>query len=158
MLVVKDPPTHAGDVKVTGSISGLGRCPWVGNGNPLQYLCLENPSHGQRSLEGHSPYDHTHTHTQKTQLKRLRMQHGSQLKNCFVFLKSIIELIWSYPVEKNHSFLINGFRTTFLKWNLFLKYKIPIYNNLYSKLIPLCQNRLNDLAHKINKMQWCLYL
>ena len=26
-----------------GSISGLGRCPREGNGNPMQYSCLENP-------------------------------------------------------------------------------------------------------------------
>ena len=38
----------------SGSIPGLGRSPGVGNGNPLQYSCLENP-HGQRSLEGYSP-------------------------------------------------------------------------------------------------------
>ena len=31
---------HAGD---SGSISGLGWCPGEGNGNPLQYSCLENP-------------------------------------------------------------------------------------------------------------------
>ena len=36
-----------------GSISGLGRSPGGGHGNPLQYSCLENP-HGQRSLEGYS--------------------------------------------------------------------------------------------------------
>ena len=28
---------------------------WGGHGNPLQYFCLENP-HGQRSLEGYSPW------------------------------------------------------------------------------------------------------
>ena len=28
-----------------------------GNANPLQYSCLENP-HGQRSLEGYSPWGH----------------------------------------------------------------------------------------------------
>ena len=33
-----------------GSISGLGRSPGGGHGNPLQYSCLENP-HGQRSQE-----------------------------------------------------------------------------------------------------------
>ena len=33
--------------------SGSGRHPGEGNGNPLQYSCLGNPS-GQRSLEGHS--------------------------------------------------------------------------------------------------------
>ena len=26
-----------------GSITGLERCPGEGNGNPLQYSCLENP-------------------------------------------------------------------------------------------------------------------
>ena len=31
---------HAGDL---GSIPGLGRSPGEGNGNPLQYSCLENP-------------------------------------------------------------------------------------------------------------------
>ena len=30
----------AGDL---GSIPGLGRSPGEGNGNPLQYYCLENP-------------------------------------------------------------------------------------------------------------------
>ena len=31
---------HAGD---SGLIPGLGRSPGEGNGNPLQYSCLENP-------------------------------------------------------------------------------------------------------------------
>ena len=35
-----------------GSIPGFGRCPGEGNGNPLQYSCLENP-HGQKSLAGY---------------------------------------------------------------------------------------------------------
>ena len=39
-----------------GSISGLGRSPGGGQGNPLHYFCLENP-HRQRSLEGYSPWD-----------------------------------------------------------------------------------------------------
>ena len=43
---------NAGDL---GSILGLGRFPGGGNGNPLQYTCLENP-HEQRSLVGCSPW------------------------------------------------------------------------------------------------------
>ena len=35
---------------------GLRRSPGEGNGNPLQYSCLENP-HGQRNLEDYSPWD-----------------------------------------------------------------------------------------------------
>ena len=37
--VVKNPSANAGEVS---SILGLGRFPGVGNGNPLQYSCLEN--------------------------------------------------------------------------------------------------------------------
>ena len=36
---VKNPPANAGDA---GSIPGLGTSPGEGNGNPLQYSCLEN--------------------------------------------------------------------------------------------------------------------
>ena len=38
--VGKNLLAHAGD---SGSIAGLGRSPWEGNGNPLQYSCLESP-------------------------------------------------------------------------------------------------------------------
>ena len=46
-LVVKNPPANTGDA---------GLVPWLGGGqgNPLQYSCLENP-HLQRSLAGCSP-------------------------------------------------------------------------------------------------------
>ena len=41
-LVVKNSPANAGDTGDAGSIPGLGRTPIVGNGNSLQYFCLEN--------------------------------------------------------------------------------------------------------------------
>ena len=41
-LVVKNPSANAGDVRDPGSIPGSGRFPGGGNGNPLQYSCLEN--------------------------------------------------------------------------------------------------------------------
>ena len=40
--MVKNPPADAGDAGDTGLIPGLGRSPGVGNGNPLQYSCLES--------------------------------------------------------------------------------------------------------------------
>ena len=43
VLVVKNPPANAGDVKDSDLISGWGKSPGGGNGNPLQYSCLENP-------------------------------------------------------------------------------------------------------------------
>ena len=41
-LVVKNIPANTGDPRDAGSILGSGRSPGVGNGNPLQYSCLEN--------------------------------------------------------------------------------------------------------------------
>ena len=41
--LVKNPRASAGDVRDVGSIPGWGRSPGEGNGNPLQYSCLENP-------------------------------------------------------------------------------------------------------------------
>ena len=44
VLVVKNPPpANAGDIIDKGSIPHQGRSPGEGNGNPLQYSCLENP-------------------------------------------------------------------------------------------------------------------
>ena len=40
--VVKNPPANAEDARKAGSIPGSGRSPGEGNGNPLQYSCLEN--------------------------------------------------------------------------------------------------------------------
>ena len=41
-LVVKNAPANAGDAGDMGSIPGSGRSSGGGNGNPLQYSCLEN--------------------------------------------------------------------------------------------------------------------
>ena len=73
MLVVKNPPAKTGDPRDTGLIPGLGRSPGVGNGNPLQYSCLENSMdrgawqatvHGVTKSQIHMN-THTHTHTQQ---------------------------------------------------------------------------------------------
>jgi len=68
--VVKNPSANTGDTRDMGLIPELGRSPGVGNGNPLQYSCLENP-HGDRTLADYSPWgyresnmtEHTHTHS-----------------------------------------------------------------------------------------------
>ena len=48
----KESAFNAGDL---GSIPGSGGSPGEGNGNPLQYSCLEK-SHRQRSLMGYRPW------------------------------------------------------------------------------------------------------
>ena len=40
--MVKNLPANAGDTGDAGSIPGSTRSPGGGNGNPLQYSCLEN--------------------------------------------------------------------------------------------------------------------
>ena len=70
MLLVKNLPANAGDARNLGLIPGLGRSHGVGNGNLLQYSCLEK-SCGQRSLAGYSIWghkeldmtEHAYTHT-----------------------------------------------------------------------------------------------
>ena len=55
----KELACNVGDL---GSLTGLGRSPGGGHGNPLQYSCVENP-HGQRSLMGYSPWNCKESHT-----------------------------------------------------------------------------------------------
>ena len=43
VLVVKNLPPNAEDIRDVGLIPRSGRSPGIGNGNLLQYSCLENP-------------------------------------------------------------------------------------------------------------------
>ena len=73
-LVVKNLPANTGDIGDVGSIPGSGRSPGGGNGNPLQYSCLENPMdrgawkatvHGVTELDTAEVPKRVHTHTYK---------------------------------------------------------------------------------------------
>ena len=50
----KESACNVGDLVL---ISGLGRSPGEGHGNPLQYSCLKK-FYGQRSLMAYSPWGH----------------------------------------------------------------------------------------------------
>ena len=57
--MVKNLPASAGDARDAGSIPELERSPGVGNGNPLQYSCLENSiDRGVAKTEGLSTHNH----------------------------------------------------------------------------------------------------
>ena len=66
--VVKNRPASTGDSRDVGLIPGSGRSPGVGNGNPLQYSCLENSvdkGTWQATVHRVAEYDttkHIHTH------------------------------------------------------------------------------------------------
>ena len=73
--MVKNPPANAGNAREVDMIPRQGRSPGVGNGNPLQYSCLEHPMdrrpwqatvHGvamSRMRLSARARAHTHTHT-----------------------------------------------------------------------------------------------
>ena len=71
----KDSACNSGDPV---SIPGSGRSPGEGNGNPLQYSCLENSMdrgawwatvHGVTESDMTNTHTHTHTHTHSFNLK-----------------------------------------------------------------------------------------
>ena len=66
--MVKNSPGNVEDSRDIGSIPGLGRSPGEGNGNPLQYSCLNNPmDRGARQATVHG--------VTKSQIQ-LRLQHS----------------------------------------------------------------------------------
>ena len=83
---VKASACNAGDL---GSIPGSGRSPGEGNGNPLQYSCLENPmdrrAYGLQSTGsqrvGHDWSDSAHTHVFSCILVSNSWGHGLLRKN-----------------------------------------------------------------------------
>ena len=80
--MVKNPPANAGDTRDLGLISGLGRSPGGGHGNPLQYSCLESPMgrgawratvHGVAESQTRlSETVCTHTHVRVSLMKSLK--------------------------------------------------------------------------------------
>ena len=81
-MVVKNPPASAGGTRDMGSVLGSGRSPLVGNGNFLQYSCLENSldreawqatAHEVTESDMTEPVcTHTHTHTHTSVVKEGR--------------------------------------------------------------------------------------
>ena len=67
--MVKNLPANSGDIRDTHSIPGSGKSPRKGNGNPLQYSCLENP----RDRGAWQPTAHKVAKSW-TRLKRFTMQ------------------------------------------------------------------------------------
>ena len=67
--VIKNLPGNAEGKGDTGSIPGLGRSPGGGNGNPLQYSCLDNPTDREawwatvHGVAKNQTQQRTHTHS-----------------------------------------------------------------------------------------------
>ena len=75
-----DGKVSACNVGDLGSIPGLGRSPGEGNGNPLQYPCLENSMDGGEWL-GHSPWGHRVDMTDRLTHWKIHKEHVHSLMN-----------------------------------------------------------------------------
>ena len=80
----KESTCNVGDL---GLISGLEGSHGGGHGNPLQYSFQENP-HGQRSLEGHSPWGCKELDTTERLSTEQHKYPLSQFSSCFPFSPS----------------------------------------------------------------------
>ena len=89
----KESACNAGDAVDMGLIPGLGRSPGGGNGNPLQYFCLENPmdrgSGGLQSITGWQILRHdlvTNTHAPQW----IRNNMGSGIRYTYSIIQKIL--------------------------------------------------------------------
>ena len=109
-----DGEESACNVGDLGLMSGLGRSPWGGHGNPLQYSGLKNP-HGQRSLAGYNP-------SQKVRHSWVT-KHTAQL---IYSMHSIFYLLIPYPILLLPTSLFSLVITSF---------ELPINSELYVEVV-----------------------
>ena len=109
-LVVKNLPANAGDVRDVGSIPESGRAPGEGNGNPLQYSCLENSTgrgawratvHGVAESQTQLTWLSMHTHIHKNAMQSLesccRKPRNSQIRESWNRASPmLLEGAWPY--------------------------------------------------------------
>ena len=112
----------------TGSIHGSGRSPGEGNGNLLQYSCLENP-HGQRSLAVYSPFAKS-----QAWLKWLGMHACiNRLKNIRM-LKRVYQVIFDEISWEG--------QTIYYCCNKYIYDEVPVHSprvpSIQENLVPLC--------------------
>ena len=91
--LVKNSAANAGDARDTNLILGLGRSSGEGNGNPLQYSCLEN------SMDRGAWWATVHGVT-KSQTQLSARAHISKLYNIHKYKSTVyIELLYFYRYE-----------------------------------------------------------
>ena len=100
--LVKNPPTNARDTRDAGSISGSGRAPGVGNGNPLQYSCPEISM--DRGNWWDTVYRVTKSRTMTERLSSLRSSDSRDLSDTYHMEPSSLP----FRVESGHGYLCNS--------------------------------------------------
>ena len=104
VLVVKNPPANAGNIRDSSSIPGWGRSPGGRHSNPLQYSCLEKPmDRGAWRATVHSVDWSDLAHTYSRGLNYLTQCPNVREENVLYF--SLRNIIW---------FIIQSFVTFYL--------------------------------------------
>ena len=97
--VVKSLPASVGGIRDTGSIPGSGRFPEGGNGNPLQYSCLENSTDsGAWWAAIHGVHSWAHTHL-NIAWASLLIHHPSHIWDTNVKYRETIPVKWKWLKE-----------------------------------------------------------
>ena len=78
--MVRHSPANAGDTRDLGSIPGSGRSPRGGNGNPLQYSCMENYMDRGAWGGGYSPWGRKESDTTEHTTDGLTGDKGEKIR------------------------------------------------------------------------------
>ena len=103
VLVVRNLPANAGDVKRCRFIPWVRKIPGGGHSNSLQYSCLENP-HGQRSLAGYSPLDCKESDMTKA-TNACTVQTTKAMANCILWIGIPVQFLNSESPVLHWAFL-----------------------------------------------------
>ena len=101
--MVKNLPTNAGGTRDVCSIPGLGRSPGVGNGNPLQYSCLENSMDRRAwrtTVHGVTESDTTEHISVQCEYTNIHLRNITSIK--IYFKISFLNLIFKFPYQEPH--------------------------------------------------------
>ena len=115
-----------------GLFPGSGRSPGVGQGNHLQYYCMEN-SRDKRSLVGYSPWSPKESDAAEhtgTQLCNHKHNHNSSITQKIILYPFVVNFyksqVWFLPVQSAYSKTLHklkhnaeSFESLFLQGNAF---------------------------------------
>ena len=128
--VVKNPPTNTGDA---GSTPGLGRFPREGNGYPLQYSCLGNPTdRGAWRANAHGV---------------TRVRHACTTEHPRTI--NVLQSVWTFPTTKQR----NANEKEFLQRFMWTKHWWALWHTLPS-LITEGSQRENRMRRAIGFNCW----
>ena len=115
MLVVKNPPVSAGDVKRHGFNPWVRKILWKRKWQPTPVF-LPGKSHGQRTLVGHSPWGYNESDL--TYLLNLLLQHIIKFKLFLpLFLPQTELKIWTCHQQMERDFMFPGWKKQYCeKW------------------------------------------